>query len=81
MHEASLENRFPHNAQLEREIRTLEESTRAVHLAAGFHVVPDLWHVSVQFAAQTLTVVPWGTVRKLREPWGVIGSTRDLGLP
>ncbi|CAE7489935.1 unnamed protein product [Symbiodinium natans] len=36
-----------------------EESTRAVHLAAGFHVVPDLWHVSVQFAAQTLTVVPW----------------------
>ena len=59
VHEATLENRFPHNAQLEREIRTLEESTRAVHLAAGFHVVPDLWHVSVQFAAQTLTVVPW----------------------
>ena len=59
VHESSLENRFPHNALLEREIMTLEESMRALHFAAGSHVVPDFWPISVQFAAQTLTVVPW----------------------
>ena len=52
VHEGSLENRFPHNSQLEREIRALEESTRALHLAAGFHAVADLWPVSVQLAAR-----------------------------
>ena len=41
VHESSLENRFPHNALLEREIMTLEESMRALHFAAGSHVVPD----------------------------------------
>ena len=69
VHEGSLENRFPHNAQLEREIRTLEESTRALHLAAGFHAVAavaDLWPISAQFAAQTLTTVPWKAGEKSR---------------
>ena len=66
VHEGSLENRFPHNAQLEREIRTLEESTRALRLAAGFHAVADLWPISVQFAAQTLTTVPWKAGEKSR---------------
>ena len=31
-HEPTLENRWPHNAQLERELRTVEEISRAVHL-------------------------------------------------
>ena len=51
---------------LEREIRALEESTRALHLAAGFHAVADLWPISVQFAAQTLTTVPWKAGGKSR---------------
>ena len=42
--------RWPHNAQLERDIRFLEEITRSVHLAAGFHVVKDLWKHSVAYA-------------------------------
>ena len=32
----SLPNRFPHNAQLEREIRTFQEGVRASFLEAGF---------------------------------------------
>ena len=42
-HEPTLEGRWPHNARLERELRTLEEITRAVHLQAGFHMFQDLW--------------------------------------
>ena len=66
VHEGSLENRFPRNAQLEREIRALEESTQALHLAAGLHAVADLWPIFVQFAAQTLTTVPWKAGEKSR---------------
>lgn len=51
VHEPSLARRFPHNSVMEREIRTLEEITRAAHLGAGFHVVHDLWQRSVQYAA------------------------------
>ena len=43
VHEDTLENRFPHNSQLERDIRTIEEIARATRLGAGFEVVPDLW--------------------------------------
>ena len=43
VHEPTLARRWPHNAQLERDIRSLEEITRSVHLAAGFHVAKDLW--------------------------------------
>ena len=46
-HEPTLENRWPHNARLERELRTIEEITRAVHLQAGFHLFQDLWPLSV----------------------------------
>ena len=42
-HEPTLENQFPHNTQLEREIRTVEEITRALHLQSGFHMFQDLW--------------------------------------
>ena len=50
-HEPTLENRWPHNAKLERELRTIEEITRAVHLQAGFHMFQDLWTLSVSHAA------------------------------
>ena len=52
--EGTLENRFPHNAVLERDIRTLQEVTRACHLQAGFDVVPGLWVHSVEYAATML---------------------------
>ena len=56
----SLENRFPHNAVMERDIRTFEEITRAVHLASGFTMFPELWPVSCKYAsaAYTLTALP-----------------------
>ena len=51
IHEPTLAKRFPHNSVLEREIRTLEEITRAVHVGAGFHIYRDLWQYSVAYAA------------------------------
>ena len=62
VHEESLENRFPHNAQLERDIRTLEEIARSSHLSAGFEMIPDLWTHSVNYAATVLNAfqVPAG---------------------
>ena len=51
VHEPTLSRRFPHNSVLEREIRTLEEITRAAHLGAGFQVITGLWQHSVQYAA------------------------------
>ena len=51
VHEPTLARRFPHNSKLERDIRTLEEITRSVHLAAGFHVVKDLWKCAVSYAS------------------------------
>ncbi|CAE7214446.1 unnamed protein product, partial [Symbiodinium sp. KB8] len=57
--EPSLQNRWPHNAQLERHIRTLEETTRASHLGAGFHLLQDLWPISVAYAANALNIVKW----------------------
>ena len=51
VHEPTLARRWPHNSVMEREIRTLEELTRASHLGAGFHVMTDLWTHSVQYAA------------------------------
>ena len=51
VHEPTLARRFPHNSKLERDIRTLEEITRSVHLGAGFHVVKDLWKCAVSYAS------------------------------
>ena len=50
MHEPTLARRWPHNATLEREIRTFEEVTRSVHLAAGFHLFTGLWKHAVSYA-------------------------------
>ena len=54
VHEPTLSRRFPHNSVLEREIRTLEEITRAAHLGAGFQVITGLWQHSVQYAATAM---------------------------
>ena len=62
VHEESLENRFPHNAQLERDISTLEEIARSSHLSAGIEMIPDLWMHSANYAATVLNAfqVPVG---------------------
>ena len=51
IHEPTLAKQCPHNSTLEREIRTLEEITRSVHVGAGFHIYRDLWQHSVAYAA------------------------------
>ena len=38
----SLKKRFPHNAVLERDIRTFEEIARTVHLASDFTMFTEL---------------------------------------
>ena len=53
--EPTLANHWPHNAVIEREIRTIQEVTRAVHLGAGFNLYPHLWPLSVQYASVVLT--------------------------
>ena len=60
--EESLENRFPRNAQLERDMLTLQEIARSSHLSAGFDMIPDLWTRSVNYAATVLNAfqVPAG---------------------
>ena len=52
--EPSLPNRWPHNATLERDVRTVKEATRAVHYQAGFD--HELWPVSIQYAAHALNI-------------------------
>ena len=54
MDEPTLAKRWPHNATLEREIRTLEEVTRSVHLSAGFHIFTGLWKHAVTYASITM---------------------------
>ena len=54
--EPSLERRWPHNAVLERELRTLEECTRALHIASGFQLHAGLWVHTVRYAAHTLNL-------------------------
>ena len=51
---SSLPNRFPHNAQLEREIRTFQEGVRASFLEAGFSIRPELWPVACRYGAMAL---------------------------
>lgn len=62
--EGTLENRHPHNSVLERDIRTLEEVTRACHLQAGFDTIEGLWQHSVEFAATTISAKHVATGRE-----------------
>ena len=52
----TLENHFPDSAQLEQEIRTVEEITRALHVQSGFHIFWTcglcLWHTWLPVTAQ-----------------------------
>ena len=50
VHEPTLARRWRCNAALEREIWTLEEVTRSVHLAAGFQILTGLWKHAVSYA-------------------------------
>ena len=54
--ELSLGRRWPHNSVLEREIRTIEECTRALHIASGFQLHSGLWVHTVRYAAHTINL-------------------------
>ena len=53
---SSIPNRFPHNAQLEREIRTFQEGVRASFLEAGFSIRPELWPVACRYGSMALNL-------------------------
>ena len=55
VHEGALDDRFPHNSLLERDIRTVGEVDRATHIGAGFEIIPDLWPLSIEYAATILS--------------------------
>ena len=52
----SLPNRFPHNAQHERAIRSFQEGVHAAFLEAGFAVRQELWPVACRFGAMALNM-------------------------
>ena len=52
----TLPNKWPHNSVLERDTRTIEEVTRAVHLQSGFQIRPGLWVHSCSYAAFVLNL-------------------------
>ena len=54
--EPTLANRWPHNSVLERDIRSIQEVTRAVHLQAGFAIRSGLWVHSSVFATFVLNL-------------------------
>ena len=54
--EPTLANRWPHNSVLERDIRSIQEITRAVHVQAGFAIRPGLWVHSAVFATFVLNL-------------------------
>ena len=56
IHCPSLPNRFPHNSQMEREIRSFEEGVRSVFLNAGFSIRPQLWPAACKYGAMALNL-------------------------
>ena len=82
-HEPTLEGRWPHNSQPEREIRTLEEVSRALHLQAGFHTFQDLWQLTVSHAAWMITCYhakPGSEESRYKLATGEDWNVRDLML-
>ena len=82
-HEPTLENRWPHNSKLERELRTIEEISRAVHLQAGFHTFQDLWPLSVTHAAFMISCfhkTPGSEVTRFELATGSPWKGRDILL-
>lgn len=53
--EPSVPGRFPHNAALEREIRTFQEVCRSVFLQAGFAARPQLWPHACSYVAVAMS--------------------------
>ena len=58
IHCPSLPNTFPHNSQMEREIRSFEEGVRSVFLNAGFSIRPQLWPAACKYGAMALNSAP-----------------------
>ena len=56
IHCPSLPNRFRHNSQMEREIRSFEEGVRSVFLNAGFSIRPQLWPAACKYGAMALNL-------------------------
>ena len=82
-HEPTLEHRWPHNSQLEREVRTLEEVARALHLGAGFHTFQDLCPISVSHASWMITCYhakPDSEVSQYKLATGNSWTARDILL-
>ena len=75
VHEPSLARRWPHNSVMEREIRTLEEVTRAAHLGAGFQLMLNLWQ-HIVFNMQRRSLMPI-----IRSKMEMVILTTDMPLP
>ena len=74
-HEPTLEHRWPHDSQLEREVRTLEEVARALHLGAGFHTVSHAsWMITCYHAK------PDSEVSRYKLATGDSWTARDILL-
>ncbi|CAE6955300.1 GIP [Symbiodinium natans] len=56
LHMPSLPNRFPHNSQLEREIRSFQEGVRSSFLEAGFAVRPEFWTVACHYGSMAMNL-------------------------
>ena len=52
----SLPNRFPHNSQHEREIRSFQEGVRSSFLEAGFAIRPELWPIACKYGSMALNL-------------------------
>ena len=52
----SLPNRFPHNSQHEREIRSFQEGVRSSFLEAVFAIRPELWPVACKYGSMALSL-------------------------
>lgn len=63
------------NSAMEREIRTLEEVTRAAHLGAGFQLMLDLWQ-HIVFNMQRRSLMPI-----IRLKMEMVILTTDMPLP
>ena len=66
---SSLPNRFPHNAQLEREIRSFQEGVRSSFLEAGFSIRPELWPVACRFGAMAMNLTLRSPQDESRSRW------------
>ena len=56
IHCPSLPNRFLHNSQMEREIRSFEEGVRSVFLNVGFAIRPQLGSAACKYGAMALNL-------------------------